>query len=258
MPFRPQRCMAVGCLLHPWRRPNPARYDLQPGLVAISLAAILLLLSPAALAQVYVSGFGGINFHRDQNSNQVINADLRAAVEVDFDPGFAVGGSVGYAFEETAFGRFRVEIEGSYRENDVDNGRTLAGRQTFRGDTSAVAGLAMIYYDLVDVSEFVTPFIGAGAGVANIDSDVTYAPGDTDAPSTTAFGGNTETEFAWQAVAGFSMPVVPGIDLTLDGCYFATTDPDFDRQIIETGATTGRFDSEFETWQITAGFRFSF
>lgn len=219
---------------------------------------IALLIAPAATAQIYVTGFGGVNFQRDQDSNQVVNNDLLNAVEVDSDPGFVVGGSIGYAFSETAFGRFRVELEGSYRENDVDDGRTLAGRQSFRGDTSAVAGLGMIYYDLVDVSEFVTPFIGAGAGVANIDSDVTYAPGETDAPSTIAFGGDTETEFAWQAVAGFAMPVVPGIDLTLDGRFFATTDPDFDRQVIENDAGTGRFDSEFENWQITVGFRFSF
>lgn len=217
-----------------------------------------LLIAPAASAQIYVSGFGGVNFQRDQDSNRVVENDLLNAAEVDFDPGFVVGGSVGYAFPETAFGRFRVEVEGSYRENDVDDGRTLAGRQTFRGDLSAAAGLAMLYYDLVDVSEFVTPFIGGGAGVANIDSDVTYAPGDTDAPSTIALGGDTETEFAWQVVAGFALPVVPGIDLTLDGRYFATTDPDFDRQIIATDAGTGRFDSEFEAWQITVGFRFTF
>jgi len=226
----------------------------------ILLAGVCLALSfgPAA-GQVYISGFGGVNFQRDQNSVRVVDSDLAGVVDVDFDPDFVAGGAIGYAFEETPFGRFRVEIEGSYRQADVDGGGTLTGPQAFGGDISAVAGLAMVYYDLSEVSEFVTPFIGAGVGVADIDSEITYAPlgGDPGLP-TVAIGGGTETKLAWQAVAGFSVNLVPGIDFVLDGRFFATRDPDFEREIIATDARTGSFESEFEGWNVTGGFRITF
>jgi len=227
-------------------------------IAAIAALAGLPIASAAAPA-VYISAFGGVNFQEDQDSADVVDSELSRLVSLDFDPGFVVGGSVGYAFPEALFGRFRVELEGAYRKNDIDDGVTLGTEPVFGGDQSAITGLAMLYYDVTEFSETATPYIGAGVGAAGIDSDVTYAPlsSNSDMPRV-AFGGDTTTEFAWQVVAGFSIPLVPSIDLTVDGRYFATTDPDFDREIIDTGARTGTFDSEFESWMITGGFRFTF
>jgi len=226
------------------------------------LAGLSLALAPAASAQAqdfYISAFGGLNFQEDQDSVRVADSELSQRVKLDFDPGTTVGGSLGYALPLGFLGRFRLELEGAYRENDLDTGSTLAGEQAFSGDQSAISGLAMLYYDLADIPGLMTPYLGAGAGVASIDSDVAYAPagGDPDAP-TVRFGGDSQTELAWQVVAGFRVPLVLGLELTLDGRYFAATDPDFARRRIDTGAQTGRFDSEFESWTVTGGFRWTF
>ncbi|GAB4576408.1 MAG: hypothetical protein Tsb008_20240 [Rhodothalassiaceae bacterium] len=212
--------------------------------------------TPAIASDFYVAAHGGLSLERDQTSRGT--GGEFDAIGIDFDPGFEVGGSIGYLLFESETGRIRTELELSYRENSVNRGFTLDGEQDFFGDASSLAGMLVAYYDFLGLSDRFIPFIGAGAGIAGVENDVFYRPqvGIPEAPPV-EIGGKTDTEFAWQAIIGVAIPITGHFDFTADGRFYSAGSPDWVR-IVGGDAITGRFKSEFETWHITAGFRFRF
>lgn len=95
-------------------------------------------------------------------------------MEFEFDNGYSVGGAVGYDF-----GTVRLEGEIAYQKTAFDNVKaTYSGDSVtlnMDGDISVVSFLINGYFDIKNDSAF-TPFIGAGAGYADITAnDVTIA-----------------------------------------------------------------------------------
>lgn len=81
---------------------------------------------------------------------------------IDYDPGFLIGGQVGYRI-----GSFRTEAEIAYQTSEFrDGGNDVFGIDVIQGTLSA-------YYDLPVVPELsgLTPYIGDGIGGANIAVD---------------------------------------------------------------------------------------
>src|SRR5262249_30257529 len=94
-----------------------------PLAVAVALAASLLA-TPAQAGYIYLGAFGGATFPEQADVNStILTTTLRG--HDDFDPGFVVGGAVGYRFD---FG-LRLEGEVAYRRNhyDVHNGLSTSG-----------------------------------------------------------------------------------------------------------------------------------
>jgi len=129
--------------------------------ILLGAAALLVLPMAAANAQwftpgqsfpgFYVGGEGGLNWLLQNNNNS-------------YNLGYAVGGKVGYDFVGP-----RVELEGIYRNN------TGSGIVQFPNGTAFVTGqinqvsvLANLLYDFAPGAT-ITPFIGAGAGIAFVD-----------------------------------------------------------------------------------------
>ncbi|GEQ97655.1 outer surface protein [Iodidimonas gelatinilytica] len=227
-----------------------------PALAFLSAAALCATaLSPSARAgDIYLTAFGGLSLQRDQSSLRTDNSTFEAA-RMDFDPGFVVGGAVGYRFDTFGFGNVRVEAELSYRENSIDNGFiTSQPGALFTGDNSSMAGMAVVYYDFTDISRRFVPYVGLGAGLAGVESDVYFTNGTG---GRTEFGGPTDTEFAWQAIVGMAIPITERFDFTVDGRFYSTGRPDW-LTVTENGNATGRFRSEFDAWHLNAGVRFKF
>lgn len=219
--------------------------------------AVLLMLAPApAYADgIYVSAFGGLSVQPKQVSTEIVanTGATPTQFAVKFDPGFLVGGGIGYAFAGTDYGRFRVEAELSYRQNSVKRGTLDGNPVSFQGDNSSLAGILMVYYDLTGVSDYFQPYVGAGIGLAGVESDATF---ELFGSGVLGLGGPTDTEIAWQVAGGVTVPIDRSFDLFVDGRYYATTNPDWTTDLVTSG--TGRFASEFKTWHISAGFRFHF
>lgn len=116
-----------------------------------------------------------------------------------FDPdagwvgGVAFGGKTRWA---------RAEIEGTYRNNDIDT----AG---VSGDVQSAAIMGNAYWDIETNTRF-TPYLGAGIGAAWVDID---AP-----------GGDDSWEFAYQGMAGANFDVNPNWTVGAEYRYFATTE----------------------------------
>ena len=177
------------------------------------LAATLLSLPMAATANaqswdprvqgIYIGAGLGTNFLDDSNSNRNITAT--------FEWGYAGVLSVGYGFGNG----LRLEIEGNYRQNDVDTIQTPGGNVPRSTGTVRSYGLmANVLYDFVLGP--VMPYVGVGAGYVWNDYDsvgFNYRNGNQAGQFT---AGGTNGSFGYQAILGVAFPIeaVPGLALT--------------------------------------------
>jgi OOP family OmpA-OmpF porin len=165
-----------------------------------------------------------------------------ASADAEFDPGFAVGGAIGwYAFPSIP--SLRAEIDLSYRQADVDQIGPLDGA----GDVSVFSAMANVIYD-IDLDLPVTPYIGVGIGlgVADADSD-NGAFIDIDDDS---------LEFAWNVLLGAAFQLNDSISLTAGYKYLGITDPEFDATLF---GASGTLDAEdVQSHEFLMGLRYGF
>jgi opacity protein-like surface antigen len=157
----------------------------------------------------------------------------------DFDNGLAIGGQVGYAFDNG----IRVELEGSYTEYDVNTHFDLAAGgaiiddvdvavltrgpadpanptvgaviATPQGDKVSNLGLfGNVFYDIQAGGGF-KPYIGAGIGFQS--TDVRYTP------SGVPVGEGSDESFAYQLMAGASFDVSESFAIFGQYTYRANT-----------------------------------
>jgi outer membrane protein OmpA-like peptidoglycan-associated protein len=162
-------------------------------------AAAALVLPVAAHAQTanpgfYIGAEGGLNWLLNNQSYTM-------------DTGWAAGGKLGYDFVGP-----RVELEGVYHSN-TGTGNVLfpGGVANVRGRIDQVSVMANLLYDFMPASTF-TPYVGAGAGIAFVDSTIQ--------------GCNMcSTQFAYQGILGVAWNITDAFRLSLDGRYYGTTNP---------------------------------
>ncbi|ABD89637.1 outer membrane protein [Rhodopseudomonas palustris] len=137
------------------------------------------------------------------------------------------GLGVGYQFNNW----FRADVTGQYRGKATLHGATniytspsqiLA--DNYSGNKSEILVLANAYVDL-GTWWCVTPFVGAGVGMANVkisgfrDDGVGYLPGSVPVLSTTYYDDVSKWNFAWAAHAGLAYKVTPNVTLELAYSY---------------------------------------
>ena len=165
----------------------------------IAGAAALVLFPLAAQAQsswfqpaptnpgFYIGAEGGANWLLNNNN-------------YNMNTGWAAGGVVGYDFVGPRF-----ELEGIYRQN---TGTSPGGF----GRIQQVAVMANLLYDFLP-GAMITPYIGAGAGVAFVD------------PSLPSGCTMCSTQFAYQGIVGLGWNIDQSFRVNLDGRYHGTTNP---------------------------------
>jgi outer membrane protein OmpA-like peptidoglycan-associated protein len=195
------------------------------------MLAGVLLLPTIAFAQpiqgLYIGADAGVNFSGTlQQSNSNVN--------VDTNPGPAGVIALGWGFGNG----LRAEIEGSIRSNGVSgifsrrvNGQLLPLTNT-GGNVRSYAAMANIAYDIPLRPYGIQPYVGVGAGYAELDmSDV----GGNEpvlfllpqhnivvAPAHVSYG--STGAFAYQAFIGAAKPIerVPGLSMTFEYRLFGT------------------------------------
>jgi len=139
----------------------------------------------------YIGAEGGVNW--------LLNTTI-LNTPVSPQTGFAAGGVIGYDFVGP-----RVEIEGVYRNNQLNFG--FPGR-AISNQVGQLGILANLLYDFSPGST-ITPYIGAGAGVAFVDGDASLG----------------STQFAYQGIVGLGWNVDTNFRVNIDGRYYGTTNP---------------------------------
>ncbi|CAN5697935.1 OmpA family protein [soil metagenome] len=163
---------------------------------ALLAAAAFVALPVMAQAQTVAPGFyvgaeGGVNW--------LLNTTILGQ-GVTPQTGFAAGGVVGYDFVGP-----RIELEGVYRNNQHSVG--FPGRAV-SNQIGQLGILANLLYDFSPAST-ITPYIGAGAGVAFVDGDSSLG----------------STQFAYQGIIGLGWNVDTNFRVNLDGRYYGTSNP---------------------------------
>ncbi|MCA3363113.1 MAG: OmpA family protein [Roseomonas sp.] len=204
-------------------------------LAAAAVVALPVLAQAQPVSGLYLgAGFGG---------NTLIETDATAKGfdgkdTIDFSWGYVGVLSLGWGFGNG----FRVELEGSYRSNDVSDYK-LGGNVKGPGATGTVTSygaMANVLYDinLGGMLGGLTPYLGVGAGYIWHD----YDDVGVSAPGAKATFSGTEGAFGGQAIVGLSLPIsaVPGLSLTAEYRFMATSSPEIDTTVRTTigGSTT--------------------
>ena len=181
---------------------------------------------------------------------------INDAASVDHEYGWDAGGTIGYDF-----GGFRLEVEGSYRRADVDgitSSTTLpafnaTGPATLRtggnfdyagGRTSA---LSFMLNGLLDFGpdDGLQGFVGGGVGVARVKAD--YALNTNG-----SFLDDSDTVFAYQALAGIRAPLTDNVDVTLKYRFFNADDV----KLVDVANRSN--EARFRSHSIMGGLTFNF
>ena len=156
----------------------------------------------------YVSGHIGLNALDDA----MLSVPGLISIDMEFDPGFAIGGTLGYDFGDT-----RLETELAYRSNDIDKFSGVGGSIDGDGDFSTLSLMINGFYEVENETKF-TPYIGGGIGFANVKLELFDEDDD-------------ETVFAYQLGLGIGYEINESVTLDLGYRYFATMDPEFEDDV---------------------------
>jgi OmpA-OmpF porin, OOP family len=176
----------------------------------LSLCA-LAAASPALADGFYVGIHGGAVFLPEADTDVTNTGQPTIEAELERDPGWLAGAAAGYVWP----GGLALEAEITYRENRLDEIELLGMELDLDGEQQSYAALANAYYRF-DTGGRVTPYLGGGAGAAVLTLDADAENGGTFK--------DTETVFAYQAIAGLDYALTPHLAFGVEYRYFATED----------------------------------
>jgi outer membrane protein OmpA-like peptidoglycan-associated protein/outer membrane protein W len=233
--------------------------SLKKALLAATMLALPLTAQAQPISGLYVGAGAGINWlmESDIDVSGAAVSGLTAAQRngsAEFDLGWVGVVSLGYGFGNGV----RVEIEGSYRENEVDSVSGFPGLvRPLRSDGKArsYGVMANALYDFnLGPASFVQPYIGVGAGYMWHEYDGVRV---TDGAGTVASIDGDDGQFAYQAIVGGAFPInsVPGLAITAEYRFMGTLNPE-----IETRINGVRGTSEVENYNhsLLLGVRYAF
>ena len=177
-------------------------------LVGTALALSLPVAAQAGTDGFYVGGAAGVNFATDSKvSSPALNDTVK------FDTGAAGALSVGYGYGNG----IRAEFEASLRSNGINGVKN----NTVTNAGGSVRNWGLLINGLYDFNTgtALTPYLGAGVGLGIVDAKLTGS-------NITQYSG-TDTQFAYQGIAGVSYALNQNLSLTADYRYYATTDAKF-------------------------------
>ena len=224
----------------------------------ILASATLALVATHASAQslsdgAYIQGFLGYSQLQDSDFSGTIRGATQS-VDTDFDAGYGIGIAIGKEIPQWSNDRIgtRLELELSYRDNDVDgvnfSGNGPAPEGNISGDIAQTSLFANVLFDFKQSGK-VTPFTGFGLGATYSDIDFAYGPG--------VALDDSDTNFAAQLIAGVAYEINAATAFTVDARYSRAFDVSSAR-LAPNGALTGTVEDDLDTFSVNFGLRYSF
>jgi len=224
--------------------------------------------NPNLVRGVYIAAGAGVNWlgSSDVSSTGPLATSLAAAGRstggtIEFETGWVGVASIGYGFGNGV----RVEIEGNYRQNEVDSISGFGGTSGASGTSRTYGVMANAFYDF-DLGQggtfsgvSIVPYIGIGAGYAwrefqNVSANVLGGSINTD---------GSDGRFAYQAIAGVAVPLTqwaPGLAFTAEYRFFGTLESDIDTSSGGGSFTVSRGTTKSQNYNnsILIGLRYAF
>jgi opacity protein-like surface antigen len=215
-------------------------------LAAVAAAA----LAAPALAQTsgpYVGIEGGVLFPKDSHADATVNYIDPAVPDATYNDAFDVNRKTGMDIDAIAgydFGMFRLEGELGYKRAKSQ----AEVNPAFVSAYNAATGVTLTDSNF-DLSDHTTVLSGMVNGLVNADLGGVnlYGGGGVGYAHVKQFG-DSDNAFAWQLIAGASVPVSSNVDVGLKYRYFRTAGLNFhdDAALADSGVgidSNGKFSS---------------
>jgi opacity protein-like surface antigen len=192
----------------------------------VSLGVGATYLQDQDLNAVSVPALGAYSYGSDNNGHIRSNTNIMGTAAI----GYGLGNG------------FRIELQGDYRQNDLNNFSGLSAS----GHEQQYEGFVNVLYDF-DLTPFgvtgLSPYVGLGAGYDQLQFANGAASGFGGTPSEPVFirETNTQGNFAAQGILGlaYNIAAVPGLALTVEGRVSAIPeDQTFHGQFFAPGIAT--------------------
>ena len=234
--------------------------------LASSAAAAIAMSAGAASAEP--DGWYGAIDAGMHNMEGGINAESQVnGTNLDFgiDTGWAAFARLGYRFNPN----WRVEVEGGYRSGDVARVRAKSGPGGVCNITPATGGcfspdgdiesttlMANVIYDFGWEYWGIRPFVGLGAGVNHVNTDVVGRLRNNRAVGFVA--DDSSTKFAAQAIAGLAWAISDRANIDLTYRYL-TGDAAFNTFTSVAAYNYGEMEGDYDnSHTVTLGLRYAF
>jgi outer membrane immunogenic protein len=172
----------------------------------VALLVLMVWAVPKVHAETYLSGNLGYVWLEDSD----IRGNQGDSGEFSFDKGLAITAAIGKTLSET----LRAEVELGYRTNEANEARPRSGEtHSVDSDIVTLSIMANCFYDFIPGS-VISPFLGAGIGIANVDGEVPNNNGKDDV-------------FAYQFTVGAAYSVTEKLKLDVQYRLFGTDNPEF-------------------------------
>jgi opacity protein-like surface antigen len=236
----------------------------------------LKLLASVAVAGLFAAGaasaepdgwYGAIDagYHHIEDGLGVESASTGNNWKFEINDGWAAFARLGYRFNPN----WRVEVEGGYRSGDVGTVRAVSGPNGVcnvlattgpctspDGDITSTTIMANVIYDFGFEYWGIRPFVGLGAGVNHVDTDVIGRHRNN---RTVAFAADdSSNKFAAQAIAGLAWAISDRANIDLTYRYL-TGDAEFATTSSVATFAQGTFEGDYDqSHTVTLGLRYSF
>lgn len=140
------------------------------------------------------------------------NSDI--AINVDTDDDF--NGRAAFGWD---LGDLRVEGEFGMTAADVNSYTIGVNTRKLDGTVNLVSGMVNAYWDFGN-GQSLTPYVGVGAGAVKGEFEFFGPYPSTPVGPSVSIVDNDQTNFGWQAMAGFSIPLTGNMSGTAQFRYF--------------------------------------
>ncbi|MCQ4162934.1 OmpA family protein [Roseomonas sp. GC11] len=227
--------------------------SLKKALLAATVMALPLAAQAQPVSGVYLGAGAGYNYLQEADISASSGGSGKTSAE--FEHGFGGVLSVGYGFGNG----LRAELEGNYRQNDVDSLKSGASLPGVGGTVRTYGAMVNALYDF-NLGLPVVPYVGAGVGYVWSDYDTVRTRG---AGRSSVTIDDTDGQFAFQGIVGAAFPIaaVPGLAVTAEYRFLGSLDPEFTAVTRNTaGTVTARtkVDSENYNHSVFLGLRYAF
>ncbi|WP_395650491.1 outer membrane beta-barrel protein [Brevundimonas sp.] len=236
----------------------------------------LKLLASVAVAGLFAAGaaaaepdgwYGAVDagYHHMDRDMVMESATTGNNFHFEVNDGWAAFGRLGYRFNPN----WRVELEGGYRSGDVGRVRASTGPNGVcnldpaigpcyspEGDITSTTLMANVIYDFGWEYWGIRPFVGLGAGVNHVNTDLIGRHRNN---RTVGFAADdSSTKFAAQAIAGLAWAVSDRANIDLTYRYL-TGDAEFFTNSSVAAFSQGTMEGDYDSSHtVTLGLRYAF
>jgi OOP family OmpA-OmpF porin len=232
-----------------------------------SSAAAAIALSAGAASAEPDGWYGAVDagYHHMEDGINAESASTGNNFNYEVNDGWAAFARLGYRFNPN----WRVEVEGGYRSGNVGTVRAVTGAggvcsispatgpcYSPDGDIQSTTLMANVLYDFGYEAWGIRPFVGLGAGVNHVDTNVVGRLRNNRGVGFAA--DDSSTKFAAQAIAGlaWSLSDRANIDLTY---RYLTGDAEFNTLTSVAAYNQGVLEGDYDnSHTVTLGLRYAF